>query len=113
MLYAFDLDGTLSAHAAVLGPVAAALRAAGHRTVVLTATGDLASRRAQIAALGLADAFDDVAVLPGPTIAECAAQKGDWCRANGAALMVEDRPDYAAACAAGGALALLIVPPSP
>lgn len=110
MIFAFDVDGTLGAHPVVLGALMRALVAAGHEAVVLTGTGTVEGRTRQLADLGLADAYSRLVVMPGPSAAEVAVQKGEWCRENVVALMVEDQIAYARECAAGGALALLICP---
>ena len=109
MRFAFDMDGTLTAHPVVLGAMMRALRAAGHEVFILTATGTDSGRRAQAESLGLSGAFDELIVCPGPTFEEAGPQKGDACRARRIDLMVDDQPYYLANCMQAGAVGLQVL----
>lgn len=107
-VFAFDLDGTLSVYPEQLGTLMRSLSAAGHHVVVLTGTQTYADRERQLRGLGLADSYNELVVVPGPTVADVAQQKGDYCRDHAVAVLVDDRADYCAAAKAAGALALMV-----
>ena len=100
MRFGFDIDGTLTALPAQLGAIMRGLRATGHEVHVITGQStpvteaSTRGRRDQLAAIGLADAYDRLH-LAGPP--DWVADKRDYCAAHGIALMVEDSAVYAAA----------------
>lgn len=73
MLFCFDLDGTLTNHAPVLGPVMNALQADGHTVHILsghkgeTVTKDVMDRKTSLLhSLGLGDSYSKLVVFADP-----------------------------------------------
>ena len=103
MKFGFDVDGTLTALPAQLGAIMRALRAAGHEVHVITGQtapitdASFAKRRAQLSALGLDGAYDELHIAGPP---DWVADKHAYCAEWHIDLMVEDSLVYAAAISA-------------
>ncbi len=111
MKVGFDIDGTVAVHAAVLGPIMRALRAAGHEVHIVTGdpanradAAHLAMRGQQLADLGLGDAYDHLFVARYPWW----DQKAAYAQSVGLALLIDDDPRNCAAITRAGLLALQV-----
>jgi hypothetical protein len=109
MLVGVDIDGTVDADPPVFLSLLQALRAAGHRVVILTgssadtaSTEDLEQKKQYLQSLGLGEAYDQIVVFGDPT----SQLKAEWVEANGCDLLIDnDRGNAQAAC--GECLVLL------
>ena len=110
MVFAFDVDGTLTAAPDALGAIMRSLRAAGHTVLVLTATGTQAGRAQQLGNLRLGDAYDELIVCPGPTTQDAGPQKAAVCRERGVAVLVDDNDWYQQCVTATGTVGLKMLP---
>jgi uncharacterized HAD superfamily protein len=91
MKVALDIDGTISEHPEFFAMLSAALRAAGHRVLVLTFRDPLrdAATRDQLAAWGVV--FDEL------VIAGSLEAKGELCGTHGVDLFFDDQDECIAA----------------
>lgn len=94
MLVAVDIDGTIDAAPTIFLSLMQALRAAGHRVVVVTGSAapavteqDLQDKANYLQQLGLAEAYDELVVVADPTD----ETKTQWLEDNGAALLVDNK----------------------
>ena len=91
MKVALDIDGTISEHPEFFAMLCAALRAAGHRVLVLTYRDPArdAATREHLAAWGVV--FDELVIAPS------LEAKGELCGAHGVDLFFDDQDE----CIAG------------
>lgn len=103
MRAAIDIDGTLAAWPAVLGPLTNAFSAAGWDVVLLTghscadpaAADRTALREGRLRQVApFRASFREVVVCVGRNGSEVAEQKGAYCREQAVSLFVDDSPDY-------------------
>jgi hypothetical protein len=99
-LFAFDVDGTIDADPANFLSIMQALRAAGHRVVILTGCGapevtpeDIAQKEDYLGQLGFAAAYDQLVVFADPP----AEAKGAWLRQNHADVLFDNSKSNAKA----------------
>lgn len=109
MLVGVDIDGTVDADPPVFLSLMQALRAAGHRVVILTGCSadkvepeDIAQKKEYLQKLGLAEAYDQIVVFGNPTD----DLKAEWLKANGAELLIDN--DKSNAKAAAGTCLVLV-----
>lgn len=102
MIYAFDIDGTLTADPVRLGAIMQALRGAGHRVIVITgclsgALTPVEIRKAQLESYGVKhkDHYDSLYVVEGPDYDDVGRGKGRLCREESVDMMIEDTPQWA------------------
>lgn len=93
MLVGVDIDGTIDADPAVFLSLMQALRAAGHRVVVLTGCSspvvsqqDIDDKRQYLQALGVGAAYDQLVVFADPA----GPAKAAWLADNGADLLLDN-----------------------
>ena len=116
MLIAVDINGSLDAAPGQLGPLLRAARAAGHHVSIITGTPNedtndpktaWATKVQQLTGLDCGDVWDDMTVVTAPEGPELAAAKAQWCKDNGAAVLIDnDRGNCTAAVEAGVPLAI-------
>lgn len=101
MLIAVDLDGTIDSDPGLYQQMMAAFRAAGMTVVVITGAlsdtlskADVDEKRQALENLGVT-AWDQLVVVSSPPD----QPKADWLKANGAALLIDNRKDNAKAAA--------------
>lgn len=94
MLVAVDIDGTVDAAPTIFLSLMQALRAAGHRVVVVTGSAaptvcqqDLTDKANYLQQLGLGEAYDELVVIADPV----AETKPQWLKDNGADLLIDNR----------------------
>jgi hypothetical protein len=93
VLVGVDIDGTVDADPPVFLSLMQALRAAGHRVVILTGCSapqatpeDISQKREYLQALGLGEAYDQIVVFAGdPT-----EPKAQWLKDNKASLLIDN-----------------------
>lgn len=93
MLAGFDIDGTLDLDPPLFLSLMQALRAAGHRVVVLTGCSgetveqqDLDDKQEYLAKLGMAKAYDELVVFPDPPH----KPKAEWLKAHKADVLFDN-----------------------
>lgn len=94
MLCAVDLDGTAEAAPTIFLSLMQALRAAGHRVVVITGAAaptvsqqDLADKANYLQQLGFGEAYDELVVCADPT----PETKAQWLKDSGADLLIDNK----------------------
>jgi uncharacterized HAD superfamily protein len=87
MKVALDIDGTISEHPEFFAMLSAALRAGGHRVLVLTYRDQSrdAATREQLTAWGVV--FDELVIAPS------LEAKGELCRTHGVDLFFDDQDE--------------------
>lgn len=94
MLVAVDVDGTIDAAPTTFLSLMQALRAAGHRVVVVTGCSaptvtpqDLEDKATYLQNLGLGEAYDELVVIADPVV----DAKVQWLKDNEADLLIDNR----------------------
>lgn len=94
ILVAVDVDGTADAAPTIFLSLMQALRAAGHRVVVVTGSSastvtqdELEAKATYLQNLGLGEAYDELVVIADPAPED----KAQWLKDNGADLLIDNR----------------------
>ena len=115
MLIASDLDGTLDANPIEMQGLLSALRAAGHRVVVVTGfSGDTVTQEDwnrklnYLNELGCQECFDELVVIAHPQGFDLPTAKAKWLADNGCDILLDNTiANVKAASAAGVPLCLV------
>ncbi len=94
MMVAVDIDGTIDSAPTIFLGLMQALRAAGHRVVVVTGSAaptvteqDVQDKAGYLAQLGFGEAYDELVVLADPVV----ESKPQWLSDNGADLLIDNK----------------------
>jgi len=100
MLVAVDVDGCADSAPTIFLSLMQALRAAGHRVVIVTGCSaptvtqqDVSDKATYLQNLGLGDAYDELVVIADPVV----EAKVEWLKQNNADLLIDNRKQTAKA----------------
>ena len=100
MLVACDVDGTVDAAPTIYLSLLQALRAAGHRVVIITGSAaptvtqqDLTDKATYLQNLGLGEAYDELVVIADPVV----DAKVQWLKDSHADVLIDNKKETARA----------------